>query len=271
MVRADNDHVGLWIGLAAAIALLATGVLRSVLELLLAGAAGLFQWTPQIALFYLEDTLGAEATLFVIGVLLIAMAGLLTRIYPRGGFGPHGRAGGGSPPRADGGRHDRPLTAAARNTRMPLQLLLGAGVLALLFVTFMAISFGSDESDRPDLFEDVGPVQPEAWRVDMSEDEEATHTVVLIKTFRPLDEAAIDEVGGRLLWPDTRVELCGVGVRAVGDGFVQIGDIFASHEDCDSDPPMQQTFDEQGPPDSACLHVVADGIYDEYCAPLVIE
>lgn len=82
MVRADNDHAGLWLGLAASIALMATGVAGPVLEVLFVGTAGLFQWTPQIALFYLEDTLGAETTLLVIGTLLIVLAGLFTRIYP---------------------------------------------------------------------------------------------------------------------------------------------------------------------------------------------
>lgn len=82
MIRADNDHLGLWLGIGSATALLAVGVASARLELLFVGTAGLFQWTPQIALFYLEDTLGAEATLFVIGLLLIAIAGGLTRAYP---------------------------------------------------------------------------------------------------------------------------------------------------------------------------------------------
>lgn len=60
----------------------ASPVARTELELLFVGTAGLFQWTPQVALFYLEDTLGAEATLFVIGILLISVAGLLTRMVP---------------------------------------------------------------------------------------------------------------------------------------------------------------------------------------------
>lgn len=81
-VREGNDHLGLWLGIGSAVALLVVGVASARLEILFVGTAGLFQWTPQVALFYLEDTLGAEATLFVIGVLLIAIAGGLTRIYP---------------------------------------------------------------------------------------------------------------------------------------------------------------------------------------------
>lgn len=83
ILRFDNDQqAGLLIGMMAAIILMTVGVSRSELEILFVGTVGLFQWTPQIALFYLEDTLGAEATLFVIGLLLIVLAGLLTRMYP---------------------------------------------------------------------------------------------------------------------------------------------------------------------------------------------
>jgi hypothetical protein len=83
ILRFDSDqHAGLWIGMMAAIILMAVGVSRSELEILFVGTVGLFQWTPQIALFYLEDTLGAEATLFAIGLLLIVLAGFLTRMYP---------------------------------------------------------------------------------------------------------------------------------------------------------------------------------------------
>ncbi len=82
IIRNDNDHLALWLGLASAVALMVVGVARSEIQVLLVGTVGLFQWTPQIALFYLEDTLGAEATLFVIGTLFIVLAGLLTRLYP---------------------------------------------------------------------------------------------------------------------------------------------------------------------------------------------
>lgn len=81
-LRDSNDDLGLWLGLAVAVALLAAGVARSNVLVLLVGTAGVFQWTPQIALFYLEDTLGTEATLAVIGALLIGVAGSMTRVYP---------------------------------------------------------------------------------------------------------------------------------------------------------------------------------------------
>jgi len=81
-LRESNDDLGLWLGLAAAVALLAIGVARSNVLVLLVGTAGVFQWTPQIALFYLEDTRGTEATLAVIGALLIGVAGSMTRGFP---------------------------------------------------------------------------------------------------------------------------------------------------------------------------------------------
>lgn len=82
ITRAGNVHAGLWLGLGAAIGLMSAGVARREIEVLLIGTVGLFQWTPQIALFYLKDTLGAEATLFLIGTLLVVVAGIMTRIYP---------------------------------------------------------------------------------------------------------------------------------------------------------------------------------------------
>lgn len=82
VVHDDGDQVGLWLGLVASVGLMVVGVARSELEVLVLGTIGLFQWTPQIALFYLEDALGAEVTLFLIGTLLIAVAGGLTRMYP---------------------------------------------------------------------------------------------------------------------------------------------------------------------------------------------
>ncbi len=118
-VRVDNDHAGLWLGLLASIALMAVGVARYQLEVLLVGTVGLFQWTPQIALFYLEDTLGTEVTLFVIGTLLIVLAGVFTRLYPRVVARRRGRTspaheGGSEKPRGrpEGGARPSPGPAA---------------------------------------------------------------------------------------------------------------------------------------------------------------
>ncbi len=82
MMREDHDEIALWLGIGVAVVLLVLGVIRSDVLVLLVGTLGLFQWTPQIALFYLEDSLGAEATLGLIGALLIAVAGSITKVYP---------------------------------------------------------------------------------------------------------------------------------------------------------------------------------------------
>jgi hypothetical protein len=83
IARNDDNSIGLWLGLGAAIALMTTGVAQSEISLLLVGTLGLFQWAPQMALFYLEDSLGAEATLLVIGAILLVFSAMMTRLLPR--------------------------------------------------------------------------------------------------------------------------------------------------------------------------------------------
>jgi hypothetical protein len=113
-------------------------------------------------------------------------------------------------------------------------------------------------------------VQDEEWRIALNEQGVGIHAVFMIKTLGPLEEADIEELGGRLVWEETEIELCAIGIRSVGDGFVQIGDIFQTTEGCGPDAGMQQTFDEFGPPETACVYVRADGVDDEYCAPLTV-
>jgi hypothetical protein len=83
VVRADAEVLGLWLGLVSAALLIGVGVWRADLLVLLAGAAGLFQWAPQLAVFYLADAIGTEATLLVVGVLLLGVAYAFTRLYLR--------------------------------------------------------------------------------------------------------------------------------------------------------------------------------------------
>ncbi len=276
IVRADNDHAGLWLGLVASIALMATGVARSELEILFVGTAGLFQWTPQIALFYLEDTLGTEATLFVIGTLLIVLAGLLTRVYP---WVTARRSDTTPPPDEATTASDDPPPPPRGRTSRGLPFILVGSVIALVLVALLSQWFGSKESNyerglvsRPGLEEDDrGPVQDEEWSITLNDEGGGSHTVVMIKTFSPLRESDISELGGRLTWKETDIELCNIGIRSVGDGFVQIGDIFQTTEGCGPDGEMQRAFDEFGRPEVACVHVLADGLEDEYCAPLAVD
>ena len=111
----------------------------------------------------------------------------------------------------------------------------------------------------------------EEWRIALSEQGGGIHTVFMIKTFSPLEEADIEDLGGRLVWEEAEIDLCAVGIRSVGDGFVQIGDIFSTAEGCDKDTGMRQAFDEFGPPETACVYVRAHGVDDEYCAPLTVD
>ena len=88
VVRSDaHAHVpgvlGLWLGLGSALLLIAVGVWRADLLVLLVGAVGLFQWAPQLAIFYLADAIGTEATLLVVGLLLLGAAYAFTRLYRR--------------------------------------------------------------------------------------------------------------------------------------------------------------------------------------------
>jgi hypothetical protein len=83
VVREDAEALGLWFGFATAVVLLVLGVERTDVLVLLVGAIGLFQWSPQLAVFYLADTLGTEVTLLAVGLLLLGAALVFTRLYHR--------------------------------------------------------------------------------------------------------------------------------------------------------------------------------------------
>ena len=102
------------------------------------------------------------------------------------------------------------------------------------------------------------------WRIEV-DDSGGRHMVSMIRRFPSVGEDDVETVGGRLVWSETEVELCNVEVRSAGDGFVQVGDIFASTEDC---PGMAEAFEDFGLPESACLFLRSDGVVDEHCAPL---
>lgn len=177
-------------------------------------------------------------------------------------------------PQGDEAHRDEPQVDGPRSPwwRQPWVVL--AGGLAVLWIGLMAVFAaggdfpGSDEPAVED--DDRGPVQDEQWRIDLGDEDAGIHTIHLIKTFRPLDEGDVDEMGGRLVWPETEIALCAVGIRAVGDGFLQIGDIFRTSEGCDGDSRMQEVFADFGLPETACVFVRANDIEHEHCAPLDI-
>jgi hypothetical protein len=83
IIRGDETVIALWLGLASAGAILAIGVARSDALVLMIGAVGLFQWSPQIATYYLEPAIGTEVTLMIVGLLLLGVAGVFTKLFRR--------------------------------------------------------------------------------------------------------------------------------------------------------------------------------------------
>ena len=127
------------------------------------------------------------------------------------------------------------------------------------------VAVSDDEHDAvTDGADDAVSIQDD-WSVAPDGDDEGSYILSMIRTFSPMDEADVDDVGGHLVWPETEVELCDVHTWAAGDGFVQIGVVTPTTEGC---PGMLPAFVEHGLPDTACLFVTAGGVDDEHCAPL---
>lgn len=141
-----------------------------------------------------------------------------------------------------------------------------AAYLALTFAQYLFV--GDEASSRVDT-DDMGPVQEEQWTIVRDGGGPGVHTISLIESFGPLAADDVREVGGRLVWPETEVELCGVGLRAEGDGFVQVGDILLTNQGCGDDDSLPVAVEERGLPVSACLFVRSDDV-DEYCADLEV-
>jgi hypothetical protein len=127
-----------------------------------------------------------------------------------------------------------------------------------------ATGFGDDATEA----DERGEMQQEEWTITLDDHGEGVHTVVMIKTFEPLVENDIEDVGGRLVWEETEIELCRIGIRGIGDGAVQVGDIIVTTEECEGGNDMQQAFDDFGLPTTACVFVRVEGVDDEHCAPL---
>jgi hypothetical protein len=110
---------------------------------------------------------------------------------------------------------------------------------------------------------------PAHWGIDLDDAGPGVHTVFMIVDASSLVHEQIEETSGRLIWDETVVDLCGIGIR-VNEGLaLHIGDIFQTTEGCGSNPTaMQDAFDAYGLPTTACVTVAADGLDHEYCAPL---
>lgn len=147
-----------------------------------------------------------------------------------------------------------------------------AGVVVALWAVGFAVSNierlqASEENDAGDR----GPPGPDAWTVDPDGAGSGVPSIHMVRTFSRLDESDVDDVSGRLVWAETEVDVCGVEIRAAGDGFVQIGDIFAVGMGCDEGSQMRDAFERFGTPQTACVVVRSDDVDDEYCAPLSVE
>jgi hypothetical protein len=109
---------------------------------------------------------------------------------------------------------------------------------------------------------------PFRWGIILDDDDPGVHTVFMEVDARPLTGGEIEDVSGRLIWDETVVELCQIGIDRP-DGFLYVGDIFQTTEGCGRNPTaMQDAFDEFGLPETACVTVTVEGIDHEYCAPL---
>ena len=207
---------------------------------------------------------------------LIVLAGLLTRIYP---WVTARRSDTTNQSDDAATASEEPPPPPRGRTSLGLPLILVGSVIALVLVALISQWFGSTESDnesglvtRPGLEQDDrGPVEDDEWSIALNDQGDGIHTVVMIKTFTPLRDTDIKDLGGRLIWEETEIELCSIDIRSVGDGSIQIGDIFHTTEACSPDAEMQEAFDEFGPPETAFVYVRADGLDDEYCAPLALD
>lgn len=117
---------------------------------------------------------------------------------------------------------------------------------------------------------------PVQWGISLDDPEwgPGVHTLYMVVEVQPVIVEAMagghaEEVSGRLVWDETVVELCGIGIRCVGEDYLHVGDIFQTVEGCGDDPSaMQEAFDKFGMPREACVSVGSDGVDHEYCAPL---
>ncbi len=165
-----------------------------------------------------------------------------------------------------GGGDGSVIAAAANDSKIVVIVSLG-DTPAIWNVTFEF-----HDIDRSEAISTSSRLQEgEVWKIEFDDAGPGIHTVFMITTF-PIREAdLVRALGGRLVWEDAEIELCGIGIRSVGDGFVRIGDIFQTTEGCGTNTGMQQAFDDHGLPETACVYVRADGVDDEYCAPLAID
>jgi hypothetical protein len=174
------------------------------------------------------------------------------------------------------GRRSRDVGASVAWWRKWGILVVGVAVALWVLGQIFAETDDAPPFDIEDEGDD-GPVQDDdrrvaveddVWSIDVDADGVGVHIIHMHKTFGAVEEADIEDLGGRLVWPETEIEVCSADIIAVGDGSVRIGAFFPTAEEC---PGMGQVFDDFGLPETACLFVRSGGIDDEYCAPLTVD
>lgn len=166
------------------------------------------------------------------------------------------------------GRRSEDVAASVAWWQKRWMLVVAAAVA--LWVLGQIVSLTQDEDATPLETADEGEervVQDEVWKITPDGDSPGSYIFHMVKTFSPLEQADVEDLGGRFVWPEAEIDLCEIEIQAVGDGFVQIGIVSPTTEGC---PGMLQAFVDFGLPQTACLFVRSDGTDDEYCAPLTV-
>jgi hypothetical protein len=111
---------------------------------------------------------------------------------------------------------------------------------------------------------------PVAWDIALEDSwGPGVYTIRMVVDASPLLPDQLEGLSGKLIWTDTVVDLCNIGIDEIGGSFVQFGDIFQTIEGCGANPTaMQDAFDQFGLPDLACLKVASGTVEHEHCAPL---
>jgi hypothetical protein len=166
------------------------------------------------------------------------------------------------------GQHLADVTGAGSWWQRPWVLVVaGIAVLSIIgsvsFIRFRdePVILATDTVDDGD----EGVVLDDEWSISPDGDGVGSYIISMVKTFSIVEGATVEEPGGRLIWPETEIELCDVNIWGLGEGFVQIGIVSPTTEGC---PGMLSAFVDNGVPQTACLFARSNGVDDEYCAPL---
>jgi hypothetical protein len=149
-------------------------------------------------------------------------------------------------------------------------ILVAGAVVALWAVGIVVANVERHQTARANEEDDRDPPQPDEWIIDPDGADDGIPVIHMIKTF-PFDELDVDDIGGRLVWAETEMELCDVEIRAADEASVQIGNIYPASHRCDGGTLLGDAIDDFGMPQTACVFVRSRGVDDERCGPLTID